>query len=504
MPSQSMQPAVELAALLQGIATASAKPFDNAIAIRDVTLDSRAVTPGALFLACQGRANHGLKFLDAALANGASAILWESGPAISAPRVPAGVVAIEVPDLARHVGEIADRFFGSPSAALTVAGVTGTNGKTTTAYLLAQALDACGEPAAYAGTLGFGRARALRPATHTTPDCVSVHRQLADARGQGLRNVAMEVSSHALDQGRVDAVRFRTAIFTNLTRDHLDYHATMESYGAAKARLFATPGLEHRVINVSDDYGRVLAARARDHGDLTTVATEASAPRAERFVIARHVRTMPRGLDIDAETHLGALNFDAPLVGRFNAENILLTLAALLARGIALDRAARALANVCAPAGRMETFHRQGRAVAVVDYAHSPDALAKALAALREHCAGRLWCVFGCGGDRDPGKRPLMAAVVERHADVALVTDDNPRNEDPDAIVADILRGFEDARRVRVIRDRNAAIRTALGEARPEDVVLIAGKGHEDYQIYGSEQRAFSDRAVVLQSLESA
>ena len=500
MPAQSVKPAIGLAELTQGIVPAPSQ----AIAIRDVTLDSRAVTPGALFLACRGRASHGLKYLVAALGNGASAVLWETAPGVSAPRVPAGVTAIEVPDLSRHVGQIADRFFGNPSAALAVAGVTGTNGKTTTAYLLAQALDACGEPAAYAGTLGFGRARALRPATHTTPDCVSVHRQLANARGQGLRNVVMEVSSHALDQGRADAVRFRTAIFTNLTRDHLDYHSSMDAYGAAKARLFATPGLEHRVINVSDDYGRVLAAREQDAGRLTTVATDASAPRAESFVIARHVRTMPRGLDIDAETHLGAINFDAPLVGRFNAENILLTLAALLARGIALERAARALANVCAPAGRMETFHRQGRAVAVVDYAHSPDALAKALDALREHCAGRLWCVFGCGGDRDPGKRPLMAAVVERHADVAIVTDDNPRSESPDAIVADVLRGFGDTTRVRVIRDRDAAISAALSEARAEDVVLIAGKGHEDYQIYGSEQRPFSDRAVVLKSLDSA
>jgi len=331
-----------------------------------------------------------------------------------------------------------------------------------------------------------------------------VHRELADARGLGLKNVAMEVSSHALVQGRVDAVRFRTAIFTNLTRDHLDYHLTMAAYGAAKARLLQTPGLEARVINVSDPFGRELAAR-QDPGALIAVAADGSEPRAERFVSARHVRTMPRGLDLDVETHLGAVNFPAPLVGRFNAENILLTLAALLARGHGLAKATRALANVCAPAGRMETFHRQGRAVAVVDYAHSPDALAKALGALREHCAGRLWCVFGCGGDRDPGKRPMMAAVAERLADVAIVTDDNnPRTESGDAIVADVLRGFTDRTRVRVIRDRALAIRTALAEAGPQDAVLIAGKGHEDYQIYGTEKRDFSDRAIVLEAQEGA
>ena len=500
MPARTGKPGVELARLLDGIAAGRVAN----VGISDVTLDSREVVPGGLFLACHGLSRHGVEFIDAAIAAGAAAVLWESAPGVAKPRVPSGIVACEVPDLSRHVGTIADRFFGSPSAALAVCAVTGTNGKTTTAYLLAQALEACGEPSAYAGTLGFGRPRALRATTHTTLDCVSTHRLLADARGMALRNVSMEVSSHALDQGRVDAVRFRTAIFTNLTRDHLDYHGTMDAYGAAKALLFARPGLEARVINVTDPFGRKLAARAGDSGALIAVATEPTDFDSERYVIARHVRTMPRGLDLDVETHLGAINFPAPLVGRFNAENILLTLAALLARGIPLDRAARALANVCAPAGRMETFHRQGRAVAVVDYAHSPDALAKALSALREHCAGRLWCVFGCGGDRDPGKRPLMAGVVERLADVTIVTDDNPRTENGDAIVADVLRGFTDRGRARVIRDRAEAIRTALAEAQPADVVLIAGKGHEDYQIYGRERRAFSDRAVVLDVLEGA
>ena len=503
MPARAANAGSSLAALLEGIAVVP----DGDVRVTDLTADSRAVTPGALFLAFRGRTRHGLEYLDAAIAAGATAVAWEpagTGAGELSPRVPAGVTAIRVPELTCHVGTIADRFFERPSTVLAVHGVTGTNGKTTTAFLLAQALDACGQASAYAGTLGFGRTRALRAATHTTPDCVSVHRQLADARGLGMRNVVMEVSSHALDQGRVDAVRFRTAIFTNLTRDHLDYHPSMDDYGAAKARLFHTPGLEARVLNVGDEFGRRLAAERDAPGELVTVATESGGPRAARFVVGRHVRTTPRGLDLDVETHEGVVNFAASLVGRFNAENLLLALAALLVRGVRLDAAARALATVCAPAGRMETFHRQGRAVAVVDYAHSPDALAQALAALREHCSGRLWCVFGCGGDRDPGKRPLMAAAVERFADVAFVTDDNPRTEDGDGIVADILRGFADRTRVRVIRDRAHAILTALEEARAGDVVLIAGKGHEDYQIYGSESRPYSDRAVVLQSLGGA
>jgi UDP-N-acetylmuramoyl-L-alanyl-D-glutamate--2,6-diaminopimelate ligase len=500
MPARAANAGISLAALLDGIV--ATLPRDRGVT--DVALDSRAVTPGALFLACRGRSSHGLQYLDAALAAGAAAVLWESGPGIATPHVPEDVTAIAVPELARHVGRIADRFFRSPSAALAVHGVTGTNGKTTTAFLLAQALESCGHASAYAGTLGFGRTRALRDSTHTTPDCVSVHRQLADARGLGMRDVAMEVSSHALDQGRVDAVRFRTAIFTNLTRDHLDYHSSMDEYGAAKARLFRTPGLEHRVINVGDAFGRKLAADTGAEGTVISVATAAGAWRAERFVVARHVSTKPRGLDLDVETHEGVVNFAASLVGRFNADNLLLALAALLGRGIRLDQAARALATVCAPAGRMEAFHRQGRAVAVVDYAHSPDALAQALAALREHCSGRLWCVFGCGGDRDPGKRPLMAAVVERLADVVLVTDDNPRSENGDAIVADIARGFTDRSRIRVIRDRARAVATALEEAHASDVVLIAGKGHEDYQIYGSERRPYSDRAAVQHALGDA
>ncbi len=493
MPARATQPATQLLNLVAGIIPGR---FPD-LRVADITLDSRSVTPGALFLACRGLKHHGIEFLDLARKAGAAAVLWESDPDVSKPQAGAREHVYEVPQLSRHVGALADRFFGSPSAALAVAAVTGTNGKTTTAFLIAQALEACGEASAYAGTLGFGRPKALRSTSHTTPDCVSLHRELADARGMAMKNVAMEVSSHALDQHRVDAVRFRTAIFTNLTRDHLDYHRTMEAYGAVKSKLFERQGLEARVINVSDPFGRELAVR-KHPGELVAVATSATDVRAERYVIARHVRTMPRGLDLDVETHLGVTNFSAPLVGPFNAENILLTLATLLSRGFALDKATRALANVCAPAGRMEIFHRQGRAVAVVDYAHSPDALAKALVALREHCAGRLWCVFGCGGDRDPGKRPMMAAVAERLADVTIVTDDNPRTESGDAIVAGILGGFTDRSRVRVIRDRAAAIQAALAEAQPADVVLIAGKGHEDYQIYGSEVRAFSDRAVVL------
>lgn len=495
MPARAAPISMPLVNLLAGIVPGR---FPD-VRISDLTLDSRSILPGSLFLACRGLRHHGIDFLDAARRSGAAAVLWESDLAVAKPRAAADEHVYEVPNLARLIGALADRFFGSPSAALSVTGVTGTNGKTTTAFLIAQALEACGEPSAYAGTIGFGRPKSLRGTSHTTPDCVSVHRELADAHGMALKNVAMEVSSHALDQGRVDAVRFRTAVFTNLTRDHLDYHGTMDAYGSAKSKLFETPELEARVINVCDPFGLDLAGR-KHPGALLAVATRSMEPRAEQYVIARHVRTMPRGLDLDVETHLGVANFPAPLVGPFNAENILLTLGTLLSRGFALDQATRALANVCAPAGRMEMFHRQGRAVAVVDYAHSPDALAKALEALREHSAGRLWCVFGCGGDRDPGKRPLMAAVAERLADVAIVTDDNPRTESGDAIVADILRGFQDPSRVRVIRDRALAIRTALAQANESDVVLIAGKGHEDYQIYGTEQRDFSDRAIVLEA----
>jgi UDP-N-acetylmuramoyl-L-alanyl-D-glutamate--2,6-diaminopimelate ligase len=501
-----------LSCLLDGIAQV---PADTA-PVTDLTLDSREVRSGSLFLALAGGRAHGLEFAAEAAARGASAVLWEPSADAVPPALPREVFAAPVPGLRFLAGRIADRFFGSPSSHLRITGITGTNGKTTCAYLLAQCLERLGMVAAYIGTIGFGRPAQLAQPTHTTPDAVSVHRILAQMRAGGVTDVAMEVSSHALDQGRVVGVRFHTAAFTNLTRDHLDYHGSMANYGAAKAKLLLRPEIEHLVLNVGDGFGRQFAHAYAGHAPLTAVwvGEGQSGWLADRTVHAAEVIARPQGIAIKLDGSFGEIQVDTRLMGRFNAENSLTVIACLLALGIDLSQAAQALAR-CAPApGRMEVV--KGDAVytgavhtgavqptAVVDYAHTPDALAKALAAAREHCAGALWCVFGCGGDRDPGKRPLMGAVADELADQIIVTDDNPRSEDPAAITASILQGIA-RHSARVINDRGTAIATAIKEARSGDVVLIAGKGHEDYQIYGESRRPFSDREVALRVLGAA
>jgi UDP-N-acetylmuramoyl-L-alanyl-D-glutamate--2,6-diaminopimelate ligase len=409
--------------------------------------------------------------------------------------------------LSEHAGVIADRFFGAPSAALTVAGITGTNGKTTCAYLLAQCLDKLGSQAAYVGTIGWGRIAALEPAALTTPDVVTLHRVLASLRASGVREVAMEVSSQALDQDRTAGVRLHSAAFTNLSRDHLDYHETMAAYGAAKARLFDAPDLQHIVINVGDDFGRRLAQSYDGRVPLTAVWIGAggSGWLADRSLCAARVTLDLHGMSMQIDGSFGKTEVATRLLGRFNAENVLIVVACLLGLGASLGDTARVLGECVPPPGRMEVVEpaARGKPVAVVDYAHSPDALAEALRALREHCTGALWCVFGCGGDRDPGKRRIMGAVADELADQIIVTDDNPRSEDPQAITRDIQSGIT-SREVRVIHDRGEAIAAALKEAQASDVVLIAGKGHEDYQIYGETRRSFSDRREAQRYLGAA
>ena len=489
--------------LLDGIADLPA----NDARVNDLTLDSRAVRAGSLFFALPGHAGHGLNFAADAVARGAGVVLWEPSADFAVPQLPPGVFGAAIPHLSKLVGRIADRFFQWPSSQMRITGITGTNGKTTCAYLLAQCLERLGSPAAYIGTIGWGRPAALAEPTHTTPDVITVHRILAQLRADGVRDVAMEVSSHALDQGRVDAVRFHVAAFTNLTRDHLDYHGTMDAYGAAKAKLFHMDGLGHIVLNVADDFGRAVAASNAGRVPVTAVWIGAaeSAWMAQRALHATHVTAGAQGITLQLAGSFGTQTVNTQLMGRFNAENSLVVLACLLALDVPLSDAANALA-LCKPApGRMELIKTDARnkPAAVVDYAHTPDALAKALSAAREHCEGTLWCVFGCGGDRDPGKRPLMGAIADNLADEIIVTDDNPRSEKPDAITRGIVAGIK-THSVRVIHDRSTAIGTALSEARSVDLVLIAGKGHEDYQIYGQSRRSFSDRLEALRYLEAA
>jgi UDP-N-acetylmuramoyl-L-alanyl-D-glutamate--2,6-diaminopimelate ligase len=489
-----------LAKLLDGLAALS-----RDVAITDLTQDGRAAQPGSAFLALHGTREHGLKYAPQAVANGARAVLWEPASVAVVPDLPSEIVVAPVERLREHASAIADRFFSAPSHSLSVAGITGTNGKTTCAYLLAQALEAAGRPAAYMGTIGTGRPRRLAASALTTGDAITVQRTLARLRDDGATSVAMEVSSHAIDQSRVGAVTFRTAAFTNLTRDHLDYHGTMESYGATKARLFTRLDLVSRVINVDDAFGRQLALDPRGRGRLivTSRGHQSHSRAAAGFVRAMHVDLSAQGIELEFDSSWGSGALSSALVGDFNVDNLLTVVAILLDWGLSAEQATQALQRAHAAPGRMETLGGGRAPLAVVDYAHTPDALRKALLAARAHCRGRLSVVFGCGGDRDPGKRALMGEIAAELADDIVITDDNPRTEAPEAIASGIVSGIPAGHPYRIEHDRGRAIRDAVVDAGAEDVVLIAGKGHEEYQVYGQERRAFSDQKTVAAALSA-
>jgi UDP-N-acetylmuramoyl-L-alanyl-D-glutamate--2,6-diaminopimelate ligase len=460
--------------------------------ISGISLDSRKLAANSVFLAVPGLHGHGVDYAAQAAAQGATVILWQPDGTHTAPTLPNQFV-LAVPHLSALLGKLADRFYKQPSALLKIAAVTGTNGKTTTAYLIAHAAERCGLAAGYSGTIGYGRVDDLRPTSHTTPDVLSVHRQLAELRDAGAQIAGVEVSSHALHQSRIDAVRIDTAVFTNLSRDHLDYHGSMQAYGAAKARLFQVPELRHQVINADDAMGRALL-NGTGSAALTTAYSCTTGFNAARLLQAQ-VQLSEHGMQLHISGSFGEAQLRSTLLGRFNAENLLAALAVLLGWDVPLSQAAQALQQASAPPGRMELLQaNQHRAV--IDYAHTPDALEKALSVLRQHSRGKVICVFGCGGDRDPGKRPLMGAIAARLADQVIVTDDNPRNEDPNLIIAAIKSGMNDFPAT-VQRDRALAIEQALQLAQANDIVLIAGKGHEDYQIIADQTRHFSDREVV-------
>ena len=492
-----------LSALLQGIVDV---PAARDVRVCGLSADSRHLDAGDAFFALAGASSHGLGYARSVLEAGASAIVFEA-PAPSGVALPASASApvIGVHGLHGKLGAIADRFYGSPSRALLLIGVTGTNGKTSTVQLLVQALSLHGATVGSIGTLGAGLHGQVVAGERTTPDVLTVHRLLAEMRESGASHVAMEVSSHALDQGRVDAVDFDVAVFTNLSRDHLDYHADMQAYGAAKARLFVGEELRAAVLNLDDGFGASLRAALPDGVRCIGVSSrgnDAATLRAEQ-------------IELDAAGIAFALvhgqqqyPIRSPLLGRFNVDNLLAVAAVLLALDWPLAGIAAMLPQLQPIDGRMNRIGGGGdcgarRPLVVIDYAHSPDALEQALASLRGHARGLLICVFGCGGDRDRGKRPQMAAVAERLADRVIVTDDNPRGEDGDAIVAAILAGMPAVATVSVQRDRAAAIAAAVAAARSGDVVLIAGKGHEPYQEIAGTRRPFEDLAVARAALEA-
>ncbi len=499
---------IRLSELLDGIVTTTSAPglLDD-VFVLGLSADSRRIGPGDLFLACGGFSSNGHEYIDDAIKYGACAVLFESSVMKDCLYEGRSVPVIGVDGLAEKVGLLANSFYNMPSKELVVTGVTGTNGKTSCCHIIAQALSkAMSTPAGILGTLGYGLCGDLERASHTTPDPITVHRQLRDMKKRGAKDVVMEVSSHGLDQGRIIGVEVDVAVFTNISRDHLDYHSSMQAYVDAKKKLFALPSLKCAVINLDNTYsGEMMRALpfsceriAYSLSPRCDVRLDADL-RIDAGVYGSIVKQSMAGSEVLLESDWGSATFTTPLLGDFNVSNLLAALSVLLWRGVKFDEALARLSTVRPIAGRMEVIASSPDVpTVVVDYAHTPDALEKALKAIRQLSTGQLWCVFGCGGDRDQGKRAEMGRIAELFADQVVLTDDNPRLESPEAIARAVLAGVKEPARLQVIHSRQAAIEHAVLEASSDDVVLIAGKGHEDYQDIGGERRFFSDHAVVL------
>ena len=485
------------------------------IPVSGLCLDSRAVKPGDVFIAIPGLDQDGRDYITQALESGAVAVLAEAGGLLSDDsRV------IQIANLNQQLSEVAGLFYGDPSDQMILTGITGTNGKTTCSHLLAQLFSLVegfrGIPVGVLGTLGCGAVTAgkteLQDTGMTTPDAITTQSVLAGYLAQGIGRVVMEVSSHSLAQFRVRALAFHTAVFTNLSRDHLDYHGDLVSYASAKMQLFAMPGLVNAVINVDDPIGAEIATKLPTTVKLCSYSliNTSAAVYADRIVLSGG------GVRAHVHTPWGDGELSSQLVGRFNLQNLLAVIAAACLQGLSLGEVLEVIPQLQSVPGRMEQIaatngfqslkdgaqdpQSQDPQV-VVDYAHTPDALKNALETLREHCEGKLWCVFGCGGDRDSGKRPLMGKIVGGLADVVVVTSDNPRSEDPSVIIKEICVGVAENYKVEIIPGRAEAIRFAVQSAGHKDIVLVAGKGHEAYQHVGAQRLPFSDQAQIRLAL---
>jgi UDP-N-acetylmuramoyl-L-alanyl-D-glutamate--2,6-diaminopimelate ligase len=480
--------------------------FDRTVT--GLTLDSRQVRPSNVFFALAGTQKHGEVYIESALQKGAIAVLKEApfpsvdikadikkAPIEGIEMLAGDIPCLSVPHLSQQVGRIAARFYGEPARHKQIIGVTGTNGKTSVTHAIAQLLQMNAIPCGLLGTLGYGIYGALQPGIHTTPDAIRLHALLAQLREVPF--MAMEVSSHALVQGRVNGIPFDTAVLTNLSRDHLDYHKTMRAYGEAKGRLFCWPDLKTAVINIDDTFGQSVLANLPPNVTPLTYSLRDKAASVYAHVHAYEVQ----GCQLEISSDWGEGKTYSPLFGQFNVSNVLAALTVLLNKGFPLSQLLEQLPSLRAVPGRMERFGQAEQSSVIIDYAHTPDALEKTLLALSAHCqVGDLWCVFGCGGDRDRGKRRLMGEVAQRYADKVIITDDNPRHETSQAIIDDILQGCHQP--TAVIADREQAIHYALQKAAVTDIILIAGKGHEDYQEIGDQRFPFSDRAIVASTME--
>jgi UDP-N-acetylmuramoyl-L-alanyl-D-glutamate--2,6-diaminopimelate ligase len=491
MMASKLAHGVTLATLLQDIATVP-RTLDRHV--EDITLDSREVRPGSCFIALAGHKEDGARYAAEAIARGAIAVIAERPLEDLRPDVP----LIHSAELRQQLGAIANRFFDTPSAALELCAVTGTNGKTTVAHLVAQAVELMGDAAAYIGTLGAGALHQLQPLANTTPDIITINRWLAASRERGCHVVALEASSHALAQQRLGGLKIRAGAFTNLGHDHLDYHIDVDTYGSAKRRLFAHPDLDAMVINIDDALGAQIALTRPAARSLWTCSSRGASARLRADGVVAASTGMQFTLDIDGWRKRIA----SRLAGRFNVDNLLVVCGLLLA----CDYEARAVANVLpllrGVSGRAEECGRSASGARIfVDYAHTPDSLAAILATLRELAPRRILVVFGCGGGRDRSKRPVMGAIAERDAERVIVTADNPRDEDAAVIASEILAGMRTPEAAEVVVDRAEAIRVAIDEAGDGDIVLIAGKGHERTQESAGRRTAFSDHAEIARAL---
>jgi len=475
--------------------------------ISGLAQDSRLVKPGDLFFARSGTQKDGREFVAAAIKQGAVAVLVEEQETASKVNDETTVVPIfPVKDLAKLIGVIAARFYNDPSNHLKVIGITGTNGKTSCSHFIAQALQLEDKPCGIIGTLGNGLYGQLQHTDLTTPDAITLQKLFAEFQTNGTKYVAMEVASHGLVQGRVSGTHFNIAVFTNLTRDHLDYHGSIANYAAAKRTLFTQPGLGCAVLNADDKYGAEWLTELKPILPVYSYSLNPPLPQQQELngiakTYVHHAQLDSSGITASIHTPWGDGVLHNPhLTGRFNLSNLLAVVTVLGILGLSLEVILARMAQLRGVPGRMETFGGGNKPLVIVDFAHTPDALEQVLKALGEYKQGLLWCVFGCGGDRDRGKRPLMAKVAEQYADRLIITDDNPRQEDPKQIVAEIYAGLTDPGKAVIEHDRRRAIAHAISCAQADDVILIAGKGHETYQIIGKEKEPFND-ALEVQKL---
>ncbi len=477
------------------------------IRVQGLTLDSREVNTKLAFVAVKGHERDGRDFIPQAISLGARIILAQTDDtqAHGALEMRGNSVIISLYDLPNMLSKIAAAFYDYPAQKMTTVAVTGTNGKTSVVQLISQLKDALGTRAAAIGTLGSGiydgedTTWEQTPAANTTPDAIHMQYVMAEFVQQDVRHLAFEASSHALVQGRLQQVKTDVAVFTNLTRDHLDYHGSMAAYAKAKRELLNQPGLYAVVLNAEDNESQNWANAAPEAATLVWTGIDIAVPTAtqDRHCLATNLRYHTAGCDFKLQTSWGSHQVSIPLLGRFNVSNVLSAVATLLAEGERFDEVMQVVSQLHPVKGRMEVFPFPAHANVVVDYAHTPDALEKVLQSARAHTDGEVWCVFGCGGDRDAGKRPLMGKAAEAGADHLVITTDNCRTEAPQAIARDILQGLADTTKAVAEPDREQAVRYCLANTSQNDLIVVAGKGHEDYQIIGTTKTDYNERAVI-------